>query len=61
MLRSFKKFADFVNNYREKRYSINQELNTIFKKNNIKKVLEVGCNVRPVCKKQVKEKYNIIF
>lgn len=61
MLRSFKKFADFVNNYREKPYSINQELDTIFKKNNIKKVLEVGCNVRPVCKKQVKEKYNIIL
>jgi len=61
MIRSFKKFADFVNNYREKRYTLNEGLNDIFKNNNIQKVLEVGCNIRPLCKKKIIEDYNIIL
>ena len=61
MIRSFKKFADFVNNYRKTRYNLNQGLNNIFKNNNIRKVLEVGCNIRPLCKKKTIEDYNIIL
>ena len=61
MIRSFKKFADFVNNYREKRHTLNQEINNILKNNNIQKVLEVGCNIRPLCKQKIIEEYNIIL
>ena len=61
MIRSFKKFADFVNNYREKRHTLNHEINNILKNNNTQKVLEVGCNIRPLCKQEIIEEYNIIL
>jgi len=60
MIKSFKKFADFVNSYRRKRQAPNEEINNILK-NNTRKVLEVGCNIRPLCNQKIIEDYNIIL
>ena len=60
MIKSFKKFADFVNSYRRKRQIPNEEINNILK-NNTRKVLEVGCNIRPLCNQKIIEDYNIIL
>ncbi len=60
MLKSFKKFADFVNSYRLKRQIPNEEINNILK-TNTRKVLEVGCNIRPLCNQKIIEDYNIIL
>ena len=51
MIRSFKKFTDYINSFRKKRDDITYSLNPIIEKNNCRKILEVGCNVRPVCNK----------
>jgi 2-polyprenyl-3-methyl-5-hydroxy-6-metoxy-1,4-benzoquinol methylase len=59
MIEKFKKFAEIINSYRLKRNRLKVELPVLLKKYNVINVLEVGCNLRPLCDQKLREQYSL--